>query len=81
MTIDQFILNLAEVILNPLIRLLFIVALVSFLWGVFVYIRDSESEEGRTTGRRHILWGIIGMAVMAGVFGIIEISTRTVLGG
>lgn len=80
MNVDQFISRLVTVVVNPLIQLLFAAALVYFLWGVFVYLRDSDNDASRTTGRQHIIWGLVGMAIMAGVFGIMEISLRTVLG-
>lgn len=79
MTIDQFINNLVRVVVNPLIQLLFAAALVYFIWGVFVYLKDSGNDASRTTGKQHMLWGIIGMAIMAGVFGILEITLRTLL--
>lgn len=81
MTIDQFVINLANVVLNPLLKLLFAAALLYFIWGVFQYLLNADSDSGRSTGRQHILWGIIGMAIMAGAFGILEIASRTLLGG
>lgn len=80
-TIDTFIGCLAGTIVNPLIQLLFAAALVMFLWGVFGYIRNADNPEGRQTGGRHILWGLIGMAIMVGVYGIIRILIKTFLTG
>lgn len=78
MDIDQFISKLADVIVNPIIRLLFAVAIVVFLWGIFQYIRGAGNEEARATGRRHIIWGLIGLFVMVSVFAIIRIVMSTV---
>ncbi|HMO78673.1 MAG TPA: hypothetical protein PJ997_00605 [Candidatus Paceibacterota bacterium] len=80
MTIEIFIQRLSNVIINPLIFVVFAVAFVIFLWGVFEFIRDAESADGRETGKRHILWGIVGMVIMMGVFSIIRIALRTVYG-
>lgn len=77
MTVDQFILNLANVILNPLIRLMFVVALVVFLWGIVEYIRGAGSSDSREQGTRHIIWGLIGLFIMVSVYGIIELFKNT----
>ena len=69
--------TIAIEILNPLIILLFGLALLLFLWGAFQFVANADSEEGRTTGRRHIMWGIIGMFIMLSVFAIIRIIINT----
>lgn len=78
-TIDSFIGCLTQAIVNPLIKLLFAAALILFLWGVFNYVRHSDSPEGRKTGGQHIIWGLVGMTIMVGVYGIIRILLSTVL--
>ena len=65
-------------ILNPLIYLMFAVAILVFLWGVFQFVMNLESEDGRKTGAMHMLWGIIGMTIMVGAFGIIAIIKRSI---
>lgn len=80
MDIDTFIGKIATTIVNPLIQLLFAVALVYFLWGVFVYIRDADDPSGHELGRKHIIWGIIGLFIMTAVFAIMRIA-RTIISG
>lgn len=77
MTLEVFLATLANVIVNPLIRLLFAVALVVFLWGVFEYIKDSDSSDGREKGKKHIIWGIIGLLIMVSAYSIINIALET----
>ena len=67
----------AEIIINPAIMILFAIAFVVFLWGVVEYIKNSSSSESNTTGRDHILWGLIGMAIMVSAFAIIRIVIGT----
>lgn len=74
----QLIENFTTFIINPLIVLLFAVALMVFVWGVIEYIAKADSEEGRTTGRRHILWGLIGLAIMTAVRGILIFLQNTI---
>lgn len=66
-----------QFILNPLIGLLFFVALFVFLWGIFKFIGNAASEEARETGKRNMMWGIIGMFIMIAVYGIIRLVLGT----
>ncbi len=65
------------VILYPLISLLLGAALLLFLWGVFRYIAGAEGDEARETGKRHMLYGIIGLVVMVSALAILELATAT----
>ncbi len=60
-------------IINPLILVLFSVAIVVFFWGVIGFIWSSGSEDKRTTGKQHIIWGLVGLLIMATAAGIIAI--------
>lgn len=73
-----FIHRVNQVIINPIILLLFSVAVIYFLWGVFMYVKDSESSDARDTGRRHMMYGVFGMFIMISVFGIINIVLNTI---
>lgn len=74
----QVVLNkVITVIVNPLITLMFAVALVYFLFGVFQFVQNADSEDAREPGKQHIMWGIIGMFIMVAVFGIIRIVLDT----
>ena len=76
-SLDKFIQSVNGKIINPLIVFLFALALVYFLWGVFSFISNNEEEEKRTAGKRHMIWGIIGMTVMIGVWTILSILMNT----
>lgn len=67
-----------DAIVNPVIYLLFGLALVYFLFGVFMFVRGADDEEARNTGRQHMLWGIVGLAIMVSVYGILRIVAGTV---
>lgn len=75
---DAFISSAYEVIMRPLIALLFAVAFVEFIWGVVLFMRDKDADAGRDTGKRHILYGVLGMVIMVSVFGIIRIIAGTI---
>lgn len=60
-------------ILNPIIYLFFAAAFLYFVYGVIEFIRHAESEDGRETGGRHILWGVVGMFIMISAYGIMNL--------
>lgn len=70
-------LKINSAIVNPLIILMFAFALVGFVWGVFGYISKADDGEARAKGAQHMLWGIIGMALMVMAFSIIKIMLNT----
>lgn len=76
--LDSLIAKVGQNILNPIVLLLFAAALVYFLWGVFVFIRDYDNEDARSIGAQHMLWGIIGMFIMISAFGIMNLIARTI---
>jgi succinate dehydrogenase/fumarate reductase cytochrome b subunit len=76
-SVNDFISKVNTLIINPLIILLFALAVVYFLYGVFQFISNQESEEAKTKGKSHMLWGIIGIVVMMGVFTILNMIMNT----
>lgn len=64
-------------ILYPLITLLIALAILYFLYGVFVMVSNASSSEARDKGRKHMLFGIIGIVVMLSAFTILRIAART----
>ena len=64
-------------IINPLIVFIFALALVYFLWGMVEYMIHANEGLKRKESGQHILWGLIGMTIMVGVFAIMNIITST----
>ena len=77
MTAVTLINRIETFIINPILLLLFSVALLYFLWGITVFIWKADSEDGRSTGIQHMLWGVIGMFIMIAAWGIINIIGNT----
>ncbi|MBI2096417.1 MAG: hypothetical protein HYT43_02175 [Candidatus Taylorbacteria bacterium] len=76
-TLTKLILKLNEQIVNPLMELLFALAVVVFVWGVYEFIRGADNEQAREKGRLHMIWGIVGIAIMVSVYGIIAVIVNT----
>lgn len=65
-------------IINPIIMLLFAVALVYFVWGVLQYLVAVKSDPaGIKKGASHMGWGLFGMFIMVSVFSLLKIITNT----
>lgn len=70
--------NISKFIINPIIFTLFSIAFVVFIWGLVQFVANLDNEEARSTGGKHMIWGLIGMAIMVSVNGIIGIIDSTV---
>lgn len=75
--LDQFIVNVDTYIINPLIILLFAVAVVYFLWGVFQFLSNPDNEEMKTNGKQHMMYGILGITIMMAVWTLLSIILNT----
>ncbi|MES2023209.1 MAG: pilin [Patescibacteria group bacterium] len=74
---DTFISNVDSKIINPLIILLFVLAIAYFLWGVFQFISNQDNEEKKTDGKNHMIYGILGLVIMISVWAILQVILNT----
>ncbi len=54
-------------------RLLFVVAFVVFIYGIVEFLGGKEEASKMEDGKRHMIWGVVGIAIMLSVFGIINL--------
>jgi len=59
--------------LNSIIALLFILVTLYFIWGVIEYVKAGGDDAAVKKGKTHMIYGIIGMAVMAAAWGIVGV--------
>src|SRR3989338_3837023 len=64
--------NFFSAVLPVLISL----GVIYFVWGVVQYF-IGEGEEAKTKGRDRIIYGIIGLAVIISIWGLVAIITNT----
>lgn len=76
-SLTGFITKADRLIVNPLIEFLFALAVVYFLYGLVEFLFNQTSEEKKTSGKSHMLWGIIGITIMMGVWTILGIILNT----
>src|SRR3989344_4715953 len=63
-------------ILGAVVPVLVALGVVYFIWGVISYVIGSD-EEAKKKGRDRIIYGIIGLAVIVGVWGLVTILNTT----
>ena len=68
---------LTDSIILPIIGLIGALAVLFFLWGVMKFIKDAADPKAREEGRQFMLYGIIGLFVMASVYGLVRILENT----
>ncbi len=76
-SVDTLVRKVNQLIINPIIYLLFAAALVYFILGLVEFLSNTDSEEKRSTGKQHMLWGLVGMFIMMAVFALMRIIMDT----
>ncbi|MES2315280.1 MAG: pilin [Patescibacteria group bacterium] len=63
-------------LLGAVLPFLIAIAVVIFVWGVIQYVIASD-EEAKSAGRDRIIYGIIGLVVIVGLWGLVRLVTNT----
>ena len=75
--LKEFVANVDREIINPLIIFLFALALVYFLYGMLEFLANGDNDEKKTTGKSHMIWGVVGLTIMMGVWFILGVILNT----
>ncbi len=75
--LNQFLYKVTLEIVDPILLLLSAGAFVYFIWGVFSFIRNGGDATKRAEAQNGILWGIIGLVIIFGVFGILNVALNS----
>ena len=67
-------------IVSPLLWIIFGLAVIYFLYGILVFVKNADSADKRAEGGKHIMWGLIGMFIMISTIGIINLILGTMSG-
>lgn len=63
-------------LLNAVVPVLIALAVLYFVWGVVQYV-ISDDEEAKAKGKDRIIFGIIGLAVIIGLWGLVNLLKNT----
>ncbi len=79
--VDSLFIRFKGFIDSILIPLVFTVALLVFLYGMFKYfIAEGGNETSRETGKKLILWSIVGFVLMVSIWGIVNMLAKGLFG-
>ena len=73
MDFSNFVQKISTEILEPIITLLALGAFIVFVWGVVKFIRNADNDEKRKEGQQHMIWGVIGLAIIFGASAIVNL--------
>ena len=74
-TLQGLLCKIAE-LLGAVLPVLIALGVVLFVWGVIQYV-VGDDEEAKKKGRNRMIYGIIGLAVIIGLWGLVKIVTNT----
>jgi hypothetical protein len=65
-----------DYIIDPAILIVFAAGFFLFVWGLVQFIWKLD-EGAQSSGKQHMIWGIVGMLIMVSVYGIISLIDET----
>lgn len=77
-SVNDIVSKITKSIVLPLVALIFALAVLLFIWGLFGFFMSGDDSAKRIEGRNHILWGTVGIAIMVSVYGIIRFVASSV---
>lgn len=76
--VGNFFFSIIQFIDLIVVPLIFSLAFLAFLWGVFrFFIAGGADKEKREEGRKFVMWGIIGFVIMFSLWGIVNLLVNS----
>lgn len=78
-TIVPFLSKVVDLIVNPILLLLFAISFLYTVYGIFNFLRQDTGavDAKRKETKDAVMWGIVGMIIMFSVFGLIRFVLDT----
>jgi len=76
MTFQGLVTQFIQLINGSILPFLFTLAFILFLYGVMMYIFKYDDSKRREEGIKMMTYGIIGLAIMFSIWGLIAILTN-----
>lgn len=80
-SVTAFVNNILEFLRTAVIPFLFVLATVIFIWGVIQYVIGGQggNDAKVEAGKKVMIWGIIGLAIMTSAWAIVGILCNSLL--
>ena len=75
--IDKIVSAVTNIIIQPLIYLFIGLSFFYFFWGLAIFMLNGDEEKKREEGKQHMIWGGIGLLIISGVWGILNLINST----
>ncbi|GEM_PF-3904934 len=69
--------NQLTLTLNLVIGVLIALSIVVFIWSIIRYILLAKSDDDKNSAKKQMLWSIVAIAVIVGIFGIANLLLAT----
>jgi hypothetical protein len=73
--LDRTIAAIKLIINTYVVPTLVVLALGVFLWGAFLFVARADDEKARSEGKQRMAWGVVGLFVVIGVWGLVALLT------
>jgi ABC-type phosphate transport system permease subunit len=75
--VDTLISRFGTYIINPILLVIFAGGFFMFMYGLLQFMINMNRGEDTSDGKRHMIYGTIGMFIMVSVYGIISLLDST----
>jgi FtsH-binding integral membrane protein len=69
--------NVFVALIKGVVNILFVSLSVGLIYGVALYFIHSDNEDKREQIKGYLLWGVIGLTVAFGLWGIVDVLCGT----
>ena len=76
--VDAIVKPILTNIVQPILGIVFVAAVAFFLYGVVEMVVKGGDADAREKGRNHMLYGVIGGAIMLSAWGIVYLISNTI---
>ena len=77
--IQDLVLRISAVIINPILALVFGTAFVIFAWGIVQFLIELNVQgQENNVAKAHMFWGLVGMFIMVAAYTIIRLVANTI---
>jgi len=71
--LELFLTRVFNNVITPIVTVIFFLATALMLFGLVEYLSKSSEAEGRTEGRRHMFWGLMGLIIMFSAVALVNL--------